>query len=197
MKTIADLPDSFKQNIHVSINDRDHVVVVRNVILLLLALGATDAASPEAANVQDISEALIHLWYSSFIPERVLGHLQKIVGPLIGDAYDEASTLQPGTLMSKTWHFSSQNSLRVELGREKWLRIKEYCEVPETLTYEKARAIRVSVTLAPQRMDYRERWHFKELSPPVRVARQRFREDGLLLPFGHPRIGFHIPNPYV
>lgn len=195
MKTIADLPESFQQHFHISINDRDHVVVLRNVILLLLALGASEAASSGTANVQEISEALIHLWYSSFISERVLGHLQNRVRPLISDACDEASTLQPGMLMSKTWHFSSQRSLRVELRREKWLKMKEFCEVPETLSYEKAKAIRVSVTLAPQRKDYRERWHFNELSPPIRVARQRFREDGLLLPFGHSRIGFHIPNP--
>ncbi|KAJ5150509.1 uncharacterized protein N7500_010698 [Penicillium coprophilum] len=195
VKTIADLPDSFEQKLHVSINDRDNVVVVRNVILLLLALSASDTASSEAGNVQDISEALIHLWYSSFIPERVLAHLQKTVRPLIGDACDEASNLQPGALMSKTWHFASQKSLRVELRREDWLRVKDFCGVPETLTYEKARAARISVTLAPQRKDYLERWHFKELSPSVRVARQRFREDGLLLPFGHSRRGFHIPNP--
>ncbi|KAJ5356800.1 hypothetical protein N7517_011409 [Penicillium concentricum] len=197
VKTIADLPNSFEQNLHVSINDLDRVVVVRNVILLLLALSATDAPSPEAGKDEDISEALIHLWYSSFITERVLGHLQKRVIPLISDACDEASTLQPGALMSKTWHFPPRKSLRVELRREEWLRVKEFCEVPETLTYEKARATRVSVTLAPQRTDYRERWHFKELSPPVRVARQQFREDGLLLPFGYPRIGFHIPNPTI
>ncbi|KAJ5970760.1 uncharacterized protein N7479_000678 [Penicillium vulpinum] len=197
VKTIADLPDSFQQKLHVSINDRDHVVVVRNVILLLLALDATSAASPKAGNVQDISEVLIHLWYSSFIPERVLDHLQKRVIPLISDAYDKASTLRPGALMSKMWHFPSQKSLRVELRREEWLKVKEFCEVLKTLTYEKARATRLSVTLAPQRTDYRERWHFKELSPPIRVARQRFQEDGLLLPFGHPRIGFHIPNPTI
>lgn len=50
------------------------------------------------------------------------------------------------------------------------------------------------MTLAPGRADYRDRWYFKDASPFMRVAKQRFREDGLLLPFGHPRIGFDIPN---
>ncbi|KAI1270313.1 hypothetical protein F5Y18DRAFT_367881 [Xylariaceae sp. FL1019] len=29
----------------------------------------------------------------------------------------------------------------------------------------------------------------------MRLSKQRFRQDGLLLPFGHPRSGFKVPNP--
>ncbi|KAI1779113.1 hypothetical protein F4818DRAFT_403367 [Hypoxylon cercidicola] len=31
----------------------------------------------------------------------------------------------------------------------------------------------------------------------MRVAKERFRKDGLVLPFGHPRLGFDYPNPTI
>jgi len=63
------------------------------------------------------------------------------------------------------------------------------------MTLEYAKEIRKATTLAPERADYRDRWYFKETFPFTRVAKQRFQEDGLLLPFGHPRQGFDVPNP--
>lgn len=46
------------------------------------------------------------------------------------------------------------------------------------MTPESAAQIRTAVTLAPERADYRDRWYFKEASPAMRIAKQRFREDG-------------------
>ncbi|OAA37382.1 hypothetical protein NOR_07081 [Metarhizium rileyi] len=63
------------------------------------------------------------------------------------------------------------------------------------LTAEKAAEARQKVTLAPSRADYRERWYYKEASPFKRIAKLQFQRDGLLLPFGHPRLGFNKPNP--
>lgn len=99
-------------------------------------------------------------------------------------------------MLSKTWDLGSQISLRVTLKREEWLTISRFCDAP-TLTYEKAGNIRLAVTLAPKRVDYRDRWCYSEPSPFVRIAKQQFREDGLLLPFGSSRVGFNTPNPYV
>lgn len=63
------------------------------------------------------------------------------------------------------------------------------------MTPRDAVQIRTAVTLAPERADYRDRWYYKEASPSMRIAKERFREDGLLLPFGHPRAAFDVPNP--
>lgn len=53
-----------------------------------------------------------------------------------------------------------------------------------------------SLSLLPSSpTDYRDRWYYKDVSPFMRIAKL-FREDGLLLPFGHPRIAFDIPNPF-
>ena len=67
---------------------------------------------------------------------------------------------------------------------------------PPGLETEKANRIRRSVTLADGRKDYRDR-HSLLLAPACRVAKHRFREDGLLLPFGSHRDKFIVPNPSV
>lgn len=60
VKTIIELSESFEKRLHLLINDRDPVVVVRDVILVLLALD-TATASPSPSHVQEISEALLHI----------------------------------------------------------------------------------------------------------------------------------------
>jgi hypothetical protein len=73
--------------------------------------------------------------------------------------------------------------------------LHKFLDVPEGLTREDAGKIRAATNLAPERADYRDRWYFKDETHFRCIAKQRFREDGLLLPFGHPRQGFNIPNP--
>lgn len=71
-----------------------------------------------------------------------------------------------------------------------------YLEIPLDFTPEQARKNRALVTLAPRRRDY----HCGKYSlqqPAHRVCGERFRHDGILLPFGHSREPFQIPNPSV
>ncbi|OAF63257.1 hypothetical protein VC83_00215 [Pseudogymnoascus destructans] len=76
------------------------------------------------------------------------------------------------------------------------IRLRGFCDVTDGMTPENATQIRTAVTtLAPERVDYRDRWYYKEASTSMRISKQRFREDGLLRPFGHPRGGFNVPNP--
>lgn len=98
-------------------------------------------------------------------------------------------------ILGKTWTFTSGNTLRLVLRKEDWLILQTYLDIPDGLTKEEASNIRAATTLALERADYRDRWYFKDQTPFIRLAKQRFREDGLLLPFGHPRLGFNIPNP--
>ncbi|KEZ44969.1 hypothetical protein SAPIO_CDS2349 [Scedosporium apiospermum] len=81
------------------------------------------------------------------------------------------------------------------ISEEEWLKLEKITAAPKGLTYEEASRIRQKVTLAPERADYRDRWSFNEATPSARLVSQRFREDGLLLPFGHCRLGFTEPNP--
>ena len=194
MRTIADLPSQFEKSLSLTINDRDSAVVARDLILLLLALDAADQHSPETDQNRQVAESLVHIWYSSFINSTALTRIQAKVLPLISDVCDEALLLEPGAALSKSWNFTSQKSLQVTLTRQEWLLAKRLCGVPGSLTFEKAQKIRTAVTLSPERADYRDRWRYKELTPALRVAQERFREDGMLLPFEHTRSGFNIPN---
>ncbi|KFY76437.1 hypothetical protein V499_03938 [Pseudogymnoascus sp. VKM F-103] len=69
-----------------------------------------------------------------------------------------------------------------------------YINIPEGLTAERANQIRTAVTLPESRKDYRDR-HLLLQSRFHRIAKNRYWTDGLLLPFGSPRIEFKEPNP--
>lgn len=177
-----------------TINDRDFDVTARNAVILLLALSSLEEESDQI-DFERLAETLIHVWYSATITKDTLSELQSRVKPLISDVCQRAVDKQPGILIGKTWTFKSGSSLLLVLKKQDWARVMEFLDVPEDLTLEKARKIRQAITLAPEREDYRDRWYFKDVSPSMRVAKQRYREDGLLLAFGHPRIGFDYPNP--
>ncbi|XDG03004.1 hypothetical protein ABKA04_002619 [Annulohypoxylon sp. FPYF3050] len=78
-----------------------------------------------------------------------------------------------------------------------WIHALSLLDIPEGLTPAAAQELRRDVVLAPQRADYRDRWHYIDASPSMRVAKEEFREDGLLLPFSYSRVGFEYPNPTI
>ncbi|KAL2128172.1 hypothetical protein VTI74DRAFT_9548 [Chaetomium olivicolor] len=67
-------------------------------------------------------------------------------------------------------------------------------DVPLGLTVQRAQQIRTAVTVADSRKDYRDR-HLLYQSSSHRIAKKRFWEDGLLLPFGSQHDDFQEPNP--
>lgn len=183
------------QQISVAINDREFDVVARNNILLLLALATqVNTEAKETTTSLDTAEALLHLWYSASIPSGVLSWLEDTAKPLIVDVCKRIANKPPDSILGKTWTFSAGRTLRLVLKQKDWLRLGDFLELGD-MTTEGAARIRAAVTLADERADYRDRWYFKDASPFMRIAKQRFQEDGLLLPFGHPRVEFDRPNP--
>lgn len=197
VKSISDLPDTASQPFNIVLNDIEFDVVARNAILLLLALEVAQRQSTcEGTDiVSSAVESMIHVWYSAYIPQVALTQLQVRVEPLVSAVCEQIATKDPEAYLGKTWKFQPGRSLRLVLKQKHWLRLREYLIAPVNLEAEEARRKRLAVTLAPERKDYQDRWYFKDASPFMRIAKERFREDGLLLPFGHPRLGFDIPNP--
>jgi hypothetical protein len=195
VKTVANLPDSISQQVSITINDRDFDVVARNTILLLLALTAESTADAGLSSLSDSVDVLIHFWYSAFIPARALSWLNNKVKPLIDEFCSQIVAKSPESILEKSWEFKHGRSLRLVLAEKYWIQLQTLLNVPDEMSRESAAQIRRTITLAPERVDYRERWHYKEASPFMRIAKQQFQEDGLLLPFGHPRTAFNIPNP--
>ncbi|KAK4113195.1 hypothetical protein N656DRAFT_824922 [Canariomyces notabilis] len=194
VKTIVDLPATVTQPVHATINDREFAVVARNAIWLLFALSTPSEPTADDNGPLDTAEMLTHLWYSAFMPQEVLSAVQKAVKPLIAEVCAKIKDKHSASCLGKTWQFPSGRNLRLVLKKEQWFALEKMLDVPEGFTFDKATKVRHGVTLAPERADYRDRWDFKEPTASMRIARRQFREDGLLLPFGHPRDLYKTPN---
>ncbi|KAH8698962.1 hypothetical protein BGW36DRAFT_396585 [Talaromyces proteolyticus] len=178
VKTISYLPSSYKHSLQVTINDRDFDIMARNVILLLVALVVEKS--------EDATDCIIHLWYSAVVRELDIEILHNRIRPLIEDK-------PSGSLLAKTWTFG-RCSLRIALKQSSWNHLLNLFNKPAGLTAEQAQRIRAANTLARSRRDYRDRY-MSCLSPIQRICFNKFRQDGLLLPFGFPRHDFREPNP--
>ncbi|KAJ5742608.1 uncharacterized protein N7511_011340 [Penicillium nucicola] len=194
VKTVSELPQLFAQRIDLTINDRDFHVVARNAIILLFCLTALEITSIPPGGFAN-AESLIHLWYSASLPKNITTQLVSRVKPFFTEVCGQITAEATGEIVERTWNFSRKKSLRLVLRKEEWYRLEALCEVPSDLTQQKALHIRTATTLAPERRDFRDRWYFKDTTPSVRLSKQKFREDGLLLPFGYDRADFSSPNP--
>lgn len=184
VKTFAGLPEIYRGTLSATINDREFDIVARNAILLLTALHF----KPETA-----TPIMIHLWYSALIPVDMLKLLHDNILPLINDVCTKVKLRQSFSLQAKTWKYGN-SSLRLIFEKEKWLRLQKYLNVDERFSAASAQKVRQSVMLAPSRRDYLDRALYTQ-PPARRVCTMKFREDGILLPFGSSREAFDTPNP--
>lgn len=163
----------------------DFGVVARNLIITLVGLVTEDG--PQAIT------CMLHVWYSSFVRESDASLLTSKILPLIEDVNRKIEGKAAGTFLGKTWKFG-KNTCRAELTKENWNELLSYVQGIPGLSPEKACRIRSSVTLAPHREDYRDRWLLSQ-QPAHRVGASRFFEEGILLSFGTPRDDYNVPNP--
>ncbi|KAH9225123.1 hypothetical protein K456DRAFT_1776129 [Colletotrichum gloeosporioides 23] len=154
VKTIAKLPNSYTQSIEVTMNDRDLNIVARNVIMLLISLVVDD--------VNIAADCIIHVWYSALLCKSNLNIIQHRIHPVLKEVCYKLKGKGADTLQDDLLSFT---------------------DTPKGLTSNQAYDIRKAVTLAEGRKDYRDR-HLLLQYPSHRIALTRFREDGLLLPFG-------------
>jgi hypothetical protein len=179
----------------VTVNDWEFDVVARNIITLLLVFDSQDDISSGSASYGSVAEALIHVWYSAFITQTLHSSLQKRIGALLRNSCTHTTQVLQGSTTRKTWSFSRDKTLSITLRADQWPQIERFLEVPTGLTRESAQKIRAAVMMSPERADYRDRWYYKDAYPSMHLAKRRFKSDGLLLPFGHPRGEFNVPNP--
>lgn len=183
--SVAALPKDYEGETNIVINDKDFDVVARNVILLLSFMTVDDA--------QTAAENAVHLFYSAFITKDCFETLNKNIKPLVADVCGKVAHKPGGKLLGKTWKFGC-GSLRLVLTKDEWMSLLGLFTVPEGLTKAVAHEARLKITWAPERIDYIERYLIIQ-EVGHRVGFVKFRHEGLLLPFGHPRGEFEIPNP--
>lgn len=186
---IAEVPAGYRKPIEITMNERDLDVVARNIIMLLIALVAEDGQLGQAI------DCIIHVWYSALLRDSDMDLLQNQIRPLIESVCAKVRVRGPTTWLEKTWTFE-RGSLRVVLQKSSWDRLLSFLDIPTGLTAERAREIRTETTLSKSRRDFLE-VHLYFQAPSHRIALTRFREDGLLLPFGSPRHEFRHLNPWV
>lgn len=184
IKTLLGLPDTYNGKCEVVINDNDFDVVARNIILLLTALIFDPI---EAADI------MLHVWYSAFITESVMNSLQNRVLPLFEEVCGKIQGRSEDSPHHKTWTFKNQ-TVELVLPKRSWDRLPSYLKVRDGLTKTEAQALMMETTLALSRRDYLELEFFNR-RPARRVCATKFRIDGILLPFGHSRTEFIVPNP--
>ncbi|KAF5713300.1 SET MYND domain-containing protein [Fusarium globosum] len=185
VKTIAQLPLGWDQPIDITMNDIDFSVVARNAIILLITFTAGDE--------NEAIDCIIHIWYSSSIRKSDHAILEERIRPLIQTVCDKIKSKPADRVLGKTWTFGKR-SLRLVLTKAAWDKLLSYATIPEGLTMERANQIRKAVTLAESHFDFLER-HYLCAIPSHRVPQQRYREDGILQPFGAQRSEVTILNP--
>ncbi|KAI0531843.1 hypothetical protein GGR58DRAFT_518185 [Xylaria digitata] len=185
--SVTNLPQSYRSPLSILINDCEIDIVARNLIFLLIMLTEED---PNTA-----AESMLHVWYSALVTEACYTLLQKKLKPLIEDVCNKIAGKLCKTLLGKTWNFGG-NSLRLVLTREAWMKLPSYFDVPSGMTKETAQAVRQAVVNAPSRVDYVDRALLVR-SPAMGLGMIKYRNSGVLVPFGQACEAFVIPNPTV
>ncbi|KAI0111207.1 hypothetical protein GGR51DRAFT_569241 [Nemania sp. FL0031] len=183
--SVASLPPSYRGTLNIVINDRELDIVARNIIFLLIFFAEDD---PIVA-----SENVLHMWYSALVPESCYNRLRENIKLFVKEVCNEIAENSGTALLEKTWQFGT-GSLRVVLTRDNWLSLLRYFDISQGLTKDKAQQVRQSTVSATERIDYVDRALCK-MSPSGRMGMAKFREDGILLPFGQIRETFTRPNP--
>jgi hypothetical protein len=108
---------------------------------------------------------------------------------------DELADREATSLAAKTWEFGKCSS-SVVLDKKHWTQLLDFISVSKELTTQQAHDIRKAMNDSPQRLDFIQRFLLMR-KPEHRICKEKFRDEGILLPFGHSRKDFTIPNPQV
>ncbi|CAA9965929.1 DUF4470 multi-domain protein [Pyrenophora teres f. maculata] len=184
VKTVVGLPEDYAGNFVVVMNDENFAVTARNALLLLSAMHF----EPETA-----VPIMIHLWYSVLLPLPIVRALQDYILPYVQDVCEKLESKATGSQQAKTFKFGHR-SIRLVLKKEAWVRLSNMFMPLNQLSSHRAMQIRQATTCAPERIDFFDRALYNML-PGQRSGVWRFRQDGLLIPYGTSRKPFEYPNP--
>lgn len=182
MESINSLPENYQGTCTCVLNDRDDMIVCRNIVLLLIAMLLPPAAA---------SEVMLHIWYSARLKPHMLRAIHQHVTPLVADVMIKIKRKSKRDILSKTWTFGSR-VISARLYKDQWEHLLSMVSASHDLaeTEMNRRYIMQNVT----RLDTRER-HLCSLPPLRRLSATRMRQSGVLLPFGSCLDSFRVPNP--
>lgn len=167
--------------------------------MALCALEATQSAQGhDQAYMSRTIDTIIHVWYSAFLTRDIVQYLEEKIQPLLEQVRHHLDGKALDTEIIHTWEFSGGSYLSLALPVVRWNYVINSLKTPPALSYQVAKARMQHVTLDPRKRDARE-YHYSKMtdSPHLRMAYQKFLEDGMLLPFGHSRLDFVYPNGLI
>ena len=182
VETVNQLPKKYQKICTCVLNDRDDVIVCRNIILLLVAM----LLPPVVA-----SDIMLHIWYSARLKPHMLQAIDKHVTPLVVDVVSRIKRKSKRVILSKTWTFGSR-VLSARLYKDQWTSL--LAMVSTHHDFEEAEKNRRYIMLNETRLDTRESLYYS-LPPLRRLCADTMRESGVLLPFGSLLDAFSVPNP--
>ncbi|KAF7718076.1 Uncharacterized protein PECH_002412 [Penicillium ucsense] len=187
VQTLAKLPDEWNHRLQITINDGDAEIIARSIILLLIAVFVDD--------IDQAIECMIHVWYSAFIrlSDSELLHTQ--IKPMLERVRNTIKDKDPESLRAKTWTRGNR-SIKVVLKQRTWMTLPRMLDRANQINPIDAFASRRATVLCRHRWDHRDGFMMK-LPPKQRTAHVRYLLHGLLLPFGHNRVEFVVPNPFL
>ena len=182
IKSIVGIPDSYDGTVMCIINDKDQLIVARNVVLLLTSL----VFPPVIA-----AEIMLHIWYSARLKPKMLQDVKDRVRPLIVQALKKFEQKNDNTLLSETWTFGSR-ALSRSLYKHQWESTLRLLDAKHPVSNSEAH--KQYVMLNATGMDVLEHC-LSEMSPSRRVCTVKRRESGMFLPFGSCMEEYTCPNP--
>lgn len=177
VKTVNELPEDYSGTIKVVLNDLNTIVVCRNIMILAI-LGTIP-------DIEEAAEHALHLWYSVFQP---ISYQTRILPRIL-----ESQTLQ--NLTGKRAQLTHSTSMHTTFSTNTIAYLMDILRAP-ALDPDVASNALNDIMNAPQRGDYRDRY-YASIKPSHRVAFERWRSSGLILPFGAANAHLAIPNRWL
>lgn len=166
VKAVNTLPSNYTGKLTVLINDGTMIISCRNLIILSI-LGTIE----DEALAADVA---LHFWYSLLLPSGHKQHVKAAVAKFL-DRLEHWSGPQPPFSLGPR----SDVVFPLWPGVVNWLK---FC-ADSSMTPEYAKQEYGEVRNRPSQKDYISRLYYN-LKPSHRVAFQRYRQTGIVLPFG-------------
>ncbi|KAM4055726.1 MYND finger domain-containing protein [Hirsutella rhossiliensis] len=188
--SVVKLPETASPKLHVAINEASNLHVARTFFALSL-LTARDRDPVVNA------EACIHMWYSARMPRVLRDHVQSVVRENLGGTLEDMATISAATGVSPTrpcrltWSLANL-SVEVELRQSQWAAIRNHL-VP-------CKSLGLAQSLILRYVDTRRRAEspcrfLARMTRSRALGLMKWHDDGILLPYGHPRDAFNTLNP--
>lgn len=188
--SICKLPDTANPKISATINETSPNHLAR---LVLTALLLTDDSFDPITN----AEAVVHLWYSAKLPSSLFNHIELVAAEPLLTAMEDLDKLCAEHRISEVNSFPVTmprrgKSVVIDINRTQWSQIIRFVKISKHTNVDNASIIR-----GWDCKNYSEPLHrvLRRMTPVRATGMMRWRSDGLLLPYGHPREEFNILNP--